>query len=382
VRSGWRCGSCMKSQAGPQCGENGAVLAVDAAIGDGSCLAAECRGVQTGSRVMPSQGAASAGASRAWGEDAVARPRSDHCGGAAAGWHIPAASCPREPVEHAVNAVCEAVRALPGATADLSPALTPGALTARHRRSCRCRLALVAVPPGPLRADPRCPRRPGCFVARSVSAVPSNGSAWSATQLWGGWIILLHHLVGRGQARTTVSFNPVATLAGVLDDSFGAGPAGATVRGSVRCLGAGLAAVRALSDRRRRPGVDSGPGPPGRRHRLEPPYRASPDGPHRPDPRCRAQGQSSHHGGGAGWHRRRGTAWRPHAGTTQARMRTAVPVPREPGPPDAGTKDPCPPRPRSIECVRPYKFAVGSSASAVTPRKAGARCHCSMCSSP
>jgi hypothetical protein len=63
-----------------------------------------------------------------------------------------------------------------------------------------------------------------------VQAVPSNRSAWSATRLWGGWIILLHYLVGRGQARTTVSFNPVATLAGVLEDSCGADRAGATVR--------------------------------------------------------------------------------------------------------------------------------------------------------
>jgi hypothetical protein len=60
------------------------------------------------------------------------------------------------------------------------------------------------------------------------------------------------------------AFNPVRALARVVEEHYGAGPAGAAVRAAlIGALAPGLAAVRVLPDRRRRPGADSGPGPPG-----------------------------------------------------------------------------------------------------------------------
>ena len=48
----------------------------------------------------------------------------------------------------------------------------------------------------------------------------------------GRWIAVLHHLVvtGAGPDRTTASFNPVRALARVLEENYGAAPAGAAVR--------------------------------------------------------------------------------------------------------------------------------------------------------
>ena len=74
-------------------------------------------------------------------------------------------------------------------------------------------------------------------------------------------------------------------------------------------------------------------------------------------PRCRTRGRAGT--SQAGCRRLRGAALRSCAGTTQARMRTVVPVIWESGPSDVGTKGPWSRRPRGIQCVHPYKFAIG-----------------------
>jgi hypothetical protein len=278
-----------------------------------------------------------------------------------------------------------AVRALPGATADLFARPDAGALTARRRRSCRCAAGPDRLTPGPLRADRRCPRRPGCFVARSVPAVSSNSSAWSATRLWGGWIILLHYLVvtGAGPGPHDRVIQSCPNPGRVLEDSYGADPAGATVRAAQfgalalgwRLFERYLVAAGALEsipvqDLRdavlaltRRIGAAPWPAPPGLRLPGTGPEQAPRGrGGLPPSARC-GFAPARRYDAGADEDRR------PGAPGSQALLM--------PGPKTLARR-----APRRIECVRPYKFAVGSGAPAVTPRKAGARCHCSMCSSP
>ena len=89
--------------------------------------------------------------------------------------------------------------------------------------------------------------------------------------------------------------NPVATLARVLEDSYGADRAGAMVRAAQfgalalgwRLFERYLIAAGGLESI---PVQDLRDGVTALNRRTAPPR-----GPHRPDPRCRAQGQSSHH---------------------------------------------------------------------------------------
>ena len=116
-------------------------------------------------------------------------------------------------------------------------------------------------------------------LARELTDRPLEQISFERDSTMGRWIAVLHHLVvtGAGPDRTTASVNPVRALARVLAENYEARPGlGSGPRRPDRCAGAGLAALRALPDHRRRPGADSRPGPPGRGHRSEPPHRRHP----------------------------------------------------------------------------------------------------------
>ena len=115
-------------------------------------------------------------------------------------------------------------------------------------------------------------------IARELTDRPLEQISFERDSTMGRWIVVLHHLVVTGPART--ARQRPSTRSGPWPGSLrrttsrpgrGGGP-----RSPDRCPGAGLAALRALPDRRRWPGVDSCSGPPGRGHRPEPPHRRYP----------------------------------------------------------------------------------------------------------
>ena len=115
-------------------------------------------------------------------------------------------------------------------------------------------------------------------IARERTDRPLEQISFERDSTMGRWIAVLHHLVvtGAGEDRTTASFNPVRALARVLEENYELAGRGGGPRSPDRRPGAGLAALRALPDRRRWPGGDSCSGPPGRGHRPEPPHRRYP----------------------------------------------------------------------------------------------------------
>lgn len=69
-------------------------------------------------------------------------------------------------------------------------------------------------------------------LAQELVDRPLEQISFERDSTMGRWIVVLHHLVvtGAGRDRTTASFNPVRALAGVLEENYGADPAGTAVR--------------------------------------------------------------------------------------------------------------------------------------------------------
>ena len=69
-------------------------------------------------------------------------------------------------------------------------------------------------------------------LAQELTDRPLEQISFERDSTMGRWIVLLRHLVitGAGPDRATASFNPVRALARVLEDNYGADPAGAAVR--------------------------------------------------------------------------------------------------------------------------------------------------------